>query len=79
MAKIKSKSKNLAKDKFLVTRSQGPLGGLTSSLWPFGPALGLLDFILRALLALRPCEIEIKAKATTGIKRKGKSERYCDE
>ena len=41
------------------TRSLGPLRGPTSSLRPFGPALGpsgLLDFVLRALRALRPCD-----------------------
>ena len=43
----------------ITTRSLGPLWGPTSSLRPFGPALGpsgLLDFVLRALRALRPCD-----------------------
>ena len=42
-----------------ITRSLGPLRGPTSSWRPFGPALGpsgLLDFILHALRALRPCD-----------------------
>ena len=41
------------------TRSLGALRAPTSSLRPFGPALGpsgLLDFVLRALRALRPCD-----------------------
>ena len=45
--------------KYKYTRSLGALRAPTSSLWPFGPALGtsgLLDFILRALRALRPCD-----------------------
>ena len=61
-----------------LTRSLGALRAPTSSLWPFGPALGpsgLLDFVLRALRAFRPCKIELKAKATTGIKSESKSER----
>ena len=40
-----------------ITRSLGALRAPTSSLWPFGPALGpsgLLYFVLRALWALRP-------------------------
>ena len=40
-------------------RSLGPLRGPTSSWRPFGPALGpsgLLDFVLHALRALRPCD-----------------------
>ena len=43
----------------LFTRSLGALRALTSRLQPFGPALGpsgLLDFVLRALRALRPCD-----------------------
>ena len=43
----------------IYTRSLGPLWGPISSLWPFRPALGpsgLLDFVLRALQALRPCD-----------------------
>ena len=45
--------------KIYVTRSLGALRAPTSSLRPFGPALGhsgLLDFVLRALRALRPCD-----------------------
>ena len=45
--------------KYAKTRSLGALRAPTSSLWPFGPALGpsgLLDFVLRALQALRPCD-----------------------
>ena len=41
------------------TRSLGALRAPTSSLWPFGPPFGpsgLLDFVLRALRALRPCD-----------------------
>ena len=40
-------------------RSLGALRAPTSSLRPFGPALGpsgLLDFVLRTLRALRPCD-----------------------
>ena len=40
-----------------MTRSLGALRAPTSRLRPFGPALGpsgLLDFVLRALRALRP-------------------------
>ena len=43
----------------LTTRSLGALRAPTSSLWPFGPTFGpsgLLDFVLRALRALRPCD-----------------------
>ena len=42
-----------------MTRSLGALRAPTSSLRPFGPALGpsgLLDFVLHALRALRPCD-----------------------
>ena len=45
--------------KYIDNRSLGALRAPTSSLWPFGPALGpsgLLDFVLRDLLALRPCD-----------------------
>ena len=35
-----------------ITRSLGALRAPTSSQWPFG----LLDFVLRALRALRPCD-----------------------
>ena len=41
-----------------INRSLGALRAPNSSLRPFGPALspsGLLDFVLRALRALRPC------------------------
>ena len=41
------------------TRSLGALWAPTSSLRSFGPAFGpsgLLDFVLRALRALRPCD-----------------------
>ena len=44
---------------YIVTRSLGALRAPTSSLWPFGPPFGpsgLLDFVLRALRALRPCD-----------------------
>ena len=44
---------------YLETRSLGALRAPTSSLRPFGLALGpsgLLDFVLRALRALRPCD-----------------------
>ena len=44
---------------YVMTRSLGALRALTSRLRPFGPALGplgLLDFVLRALRALRPCD-----------------------
>ena len=43
-------------------RSLGALRAPTSSLRPFGPALGplgLLDIVLRALRALRPCDPRI--------------------
>ena len=43
----------------LIYRSLGALRAPTSSWRPFGPALGpsgLLDFVLRALRALRPCD-----------------------
>ena len=43
----------------VLNRSLGALRAPTSSLRPFGPALGpsgLLDFVLRALRALRPCD-----------------------
>ena len=42
-----------------ITRGLGALWAPTSSLRPFGPAFGpsgLLDFVLRALRALRPCD-----------------------
>ena len=42
-----------------VNRGLGALRAPTSSLRPFGPAFGpsgLLDFVLRALRALRPCD-----------------------
>ena len=44
---------------YINTRSLGALRAPTSRLRPFGPALGpsgLLDFVLRALRALRPCD-----------------------
>ena len=41
---------------YIYTRSLGALRAPTSSWWPYGPALGLLDFVLRALRALRPCD-----------------------
>ena len=46
------------------TRSLGALRAPTSRLRPFGPVLGpsgLLDFVLRALRALRPCDPRISA------------------
>ena len=46
----------------IAHRSLGALRAPTSSLRPFGPALGpsgLLDFVLRALRALRPCDPRI--------------------
>ena len=45
--------------KYTFTRSLGALRAPTSSLRPFGPALGpsgLLDNVLHALRALRPCD-----------------------
>ena len=45
--------------KYLITRSLGALRAPTSRLRPFGPALGpsgLLDNVLHALRALRPCD-----------------------
>ena len=48
----------------LFTRSLGALRALTSRLQPFGPALGpsgLLDNVLHALRALRPCDPRISA------------------
>ena len=42
--------------KYKYTRSLGALRAPTSSLRPFGPALGLLDFVHRALRALSPCD-----------------------
>ena len=47
------------KIKYIHTRSLGALRAQTSGLWPFGPALGpsgLLDNVLHALRALRPCD-----------------------
>ena len=44
---------------YVNTRGLGALQAPTSSLRPFGPAFGpsgLLDFVLRALRALRPCD-----------------------
>ena len=44
---------------YIYTRSLRALRAPTSSLRPFGPAFGpsgLLDFVLRALRALRPCD-----------------------
>ena len=44
---------------YLETRSLRPLRGPTSSWQPFGPAFGpsgLVDFVLRTLRALRPCD-----------------------
>ena len=49
----------VGEEKYILTRSLGALRAPTSSLRPFGPALGpsgLLDFVLRALRALRPCD-----------------------
>ena len=49
------------------TRSLGALRAPTSSLWPFGPPFGpsgLLDFVLRALRALRPCDPRTVALGT---------------
>ena len=46
-------------DDLYITRSLGALRAPTSSVRPFGPAFGpsgLLDFVLRALRALRPCD-----------------------
>ena len=43
-------------DSSIYDRSLGALRAPTSSLRPFGSALGLLDFVLRALWALRPCD-----------------------
>ena len=48
-----------AKIKYVQTRSLGALRAPTSRLRPFGPALGpsgLLDNVLHALRALRPCD-----------------------
>ena len=48
---------------YVYTRSLGALRAPTSSLRPFGPAFGpsgLLDFVLRALRALRPCDPQKK-------------------
>ena len=45
--------------KYGNTRSLGPRWAPTSSWRPFGPAFcpsGILDFVLRALRALRPCD-----------------------
>ena len=45
--------------KYTYTRSLGARWAMTSSCRPFGPALGpsgLLDFVLRALQVLRPCD-----------------------
>ena len=45
--------------KYRSHRGLGALRAPTSSLRPFGPAFGpsgLLDFVLRALRALRPCD-----------------------
>ena len=45
--------------KYKLTRILGARWAPTSSLRPYGPALdpsGLLDFVLRALRALRPCD-----------------------
>ena len=39
------------------TISLGVRWAPTSSLWPVGPVLGLLDFILCALRGLRPCDL----------------------
>ena len=52
---------NLKRSKVQIfkTRSLGALRAPTSSLRPFGPALGpssLLDFVLYALRVLRPCD-----------------------
>ena len=50
-----------------ITRSLGALRAPTSSLWPFGPPFGpsgLLDFVLRALRALRPCDPRTVASGT---------------
>ena len=47
------------KYKYIYTRSLGALRAPTSRLRPFGPALGpsgLLDNVLHALRALRPCD-----------------------
>ena len=49
---------------YVHTRSLGALRAPTSRLRSFGPALGpsgLLDFVLRALWALRPCDPRISA------------------
>ena len=49
------------------TRSLGALRAPTSSLWPFGPPFGpsgLLNFVLRALRALRPCDPRTVASGT---------------
>ena len=52
------------KEKYYITRSLGALRAPTSRLRPFGPALGtsgLLDNVLHALRALRPCDTCISA------------------
>ena len=49
----------MSHSKYRITRSLGALRAPTSSVRPFGPAFGpsgLLDFVLRALRALRPCD-----------------------
>ena len=47
---------NIIQRKYYTARSLGALRALTSSWRPFGP----LDFVLRALRALRPCDPRIK-------------------
>ena len=44
-----------------ITRSLEALRAPTSRLRPFGPAFGLLDNVLHALRALRPCDPCISA------------------
>ena len=54
------------------TRSLGLLRGPTSSWRPFGPAFGpsgLLDFVLHALWALRPCDPRLHPSQANTITR----------
>ena len=60
--------------KYVETRSQGALRAPTSRLRPFSLALGplgLLDNVLNALRALRPCD-QCPARVGIGSSRSGK-------
>ena len=62
-----NRSKRTSSPFILKTRSLGALQAPTSSLWPFGPPFGpsgLLDFVLRSLRALRPCDPRTVALGT---------------